>query len=126
MTASDRTEESRGDLTQSAVDTAVLRLLAMTDADRAAVARKLGLLPSETESHGELTMARFITYSTYDNEDVRGMSESEYRANGLPDDWDEYVWTEADSLSEAIALHDQSVGAYHLDLTNGREPQHTY
>lgn len=71
-------------------------------------------------------MARFITYSTYDNEDVRGMSESEYRANGLPDDWDEYVWTEADSLSEAIALHDQSMGAYHLDLTNGSEPQHTY
>ena len=40
MTASDRTEEARGDLAHSAVDTAVLRLLAMTDADRAAVARK--------------------------------------------------------------------------------------
>ena len=40
MAASDRTEESRGDLAHSAVDTAVLRLLAMTDADRAAVARK--------------------------------------------------------------------------------------
>ena len=40
MTASDRTEEASGDLAHSAVDTAVLRLLAMTDADRAAVARK--------------------------------------------------------------------------------------
>ena len=41
MTASDRTEEARGDLAHSAVDTVVLRLLAMTDADQAAVARKL-------------------------------------------------------------------------------------
>lgn len=40
MTASDHMDESRGDFVNSAVDTAVLRLLAMTDADRAAVARK--------------------------------------------------------------------------------------
>lgn len=40
MTASDHTEEASGDLAHSAVDNAVLRLLAMTDADRAAVARK--------------------------------------------------------------------------------------
>ena len=40
MTPSDHTEEARGNLVQSAVDTAVLRLMAMTDADRAAVARK--------------------------------------------------------------------------------------
>ena len=40
MTPSGHTEEARGDLAHSAVDTAVLRLLAMTDADRAAVARK--------------------------------------------------------------------------------------
>ena len=71
-------------------------------------------------------MARFLTYSTYDNEDVRGMTEAEYQANGIPDDWDEYVWTEADSLSEAIALHDQSMGAYELDLKAGREPKRTY
>lgn len=48
MTASDHMDEDRGGFVHSAVDTAVLRLLAMTDADRAAVARKLGLLPSET------------------------------------------------------------------------------
>ena len=39
MTASDHMDEARGDFVHSAVDTAVLRLLAMTDADRAAVAR---------------------------------------------------------------------------------------
>ena len=40
MTASDHMDEARGGFVHSAVDTAVLRLLAMTDADRAAVARK--------------------------------------------------------------------------------------
>ncbi len=40
MTASDHMDEARGGFTHSAVDTAVLRLLAMTDADRSAVARK--------------------------------------------------------------------------------------
>ena len=40
MTPSGHTEEARGNLVQSAVEIAVLRLLAMTDADGAAVARK--------------------------------------------------------------------------------------
>ena len=54
MTASDRTEESRGDLAQSAVDTAVLRLLAMTDADRAAVARKFNVRMEMTRRDSRL------------------------------------------------------------------------
>ena len=40
MTPSDHTKEAHGEFVQSVVDTAVLRLMAMTDADRAAVARK--------------------------------------------------------------------------------------
>ena len=40
MTTPDHMDEARGGFVHSAVDTAVLRLLAMTDADRAAVARK--------------------------------------------------------------------------------------
>ena len=43
MTTSYRTEEARSDLAHSAVDTAVLRLLAMTDADRSAVTRKFNV-----------------------------------------------------------------------------------
>lgn len=54
------------------------------------------------------------------------MTEAEYQANGIPDDWDEYVWTEADSLSEAIALHDQSMEVYEMDVKAGREPKLTY
>ena len=70
-------------------------------------------------------MARFLTYITEDNEDVLGMTEAEYQAKGLSE-WAEYVWTEADSLSEAIALHDQSMDAYELDVKAGREPKQTY
>ena len=58
MTASDRTEESRGDLAQSAVDTAVLRLLAMTDADRAAVARKFNARMEMARREGRLLWAK--------------------------------------------------------------------
>ena len=58
MTVSDRTEESRGDLTQSAVEIAVLRLLAMTDADRAAVARKFNARMEMTRRDGRLIWAK--------------------------------------------------------------------
>ena len=54
MTPSGDTEEARGDLAHSAVDTAVLRLLAMTDADRAAVARKFNARMEMTGCDGRL------------------------------------------------------------------------
>ena len=40
MTASERMEQARVEFVHTAVDTAVLRPMAMTDVDRAAVARK--------------------------------------------------------------------------------------
>ena len=58
MTVSDHTEEASGDLTHSAVDTAVLRLLAMTDADRAAVARKFNARMEMTRRDGRLLWAK--------------------------------------------------------------------
>ena len=54
MTASDRMEQSRVEFAHSAVDTAVLRLLAMTDADRAAVARKFNARMEMTRRDGRL------------------------------------------------------------------------
>ena len=58
MTASDRMEEARGDLVHSAVDTAVLRLLAMTNADRAAVARKFNAWMEMTQRDVRLIWAK--------------------------------------------------------------------
>ena len=58
MTASDHTEEASGDLVHSAVDTAVLRLLAMTDADRAAVVRKFNARMEMTRRDVRLIWAK--------------------------------------------------------------------
>ena len=58
MTAYDRMEQDRVEFAHSAVDTAVLRLLAMTDADRAAVARKFNARMEMTRRDGRLIWAK--------------------------------------------------------------------
>lgn len=58
MTASDHMDEARGEFVHSVVDTAVLRLLAMTDADRAAVARKFNARMEMTRRDGRLLWAK--------------------------------------------------------------------
>ena len=58
MTASDHMDEARGGFVHSAVDTAVLRLLAMTDADRAAVARKFNARMEVARRDGRLIWAK--------------------------------------------------------------------
>ena len=58
MTVSDHMDETRGEFAHSAVDTAVLRLLAMTDADRAAVARKFNARMEMTRRDGRLIWAK--------------------------------------------------------------------
>ena len=58
MTATERIENTRDGFVHSAVDTAVLRLLAMTDADRAAVARKFNARMEMTRRDGRLLWAK--------------------------------------------------------------------
>ena len=58
MTASDHMDEARGDLAHISVDTVVLRLLAMTDADRAAVARKFNARMEMTRRDGRMIWAK--------------------------------------------------------------------
>ena len=58
MTASDHMDEARGGFVHSAVDTAVLRLLAMTDADRAAVVRKFNARMEMTRRDVRLIWAK--------------------------------------------------------------------
>ena len=58
MTSSDHTKEAHGEFAHSAVDTAVLRLLAMTDADRAAVARKFNARMEMTRRNVRLIWAK--------------------------------------------------------------------
>lgn len=58
MTASDRMEPDRVEFAHRAVDIAVLRLMAMTDADRAAVARKFNARMEMTRRDGRLIWAK--------------------------------------------------------------------
>ena len=58
MTASDHMDEASGDLVQSAVEIAVLRLLAMTDAARAAVVRKFNARMEMTRRDGRLIWSK--------------------------------------------------------------------
>lgn len=49
-------------------------------------------------------MALYLTYVTYDCDDVQVMTHPEFAAQ-LPGtlDWAEYVWQEADSPEQAVA-----------------------
>lgn len=72
-------------------------------------------------------MSRFLAYCTYEDDNAQAMTEEEYK-QGLFNkiDWEEYVWIEAETKSEALALYDQAMGEYETDLKEGREPKHTY
>jgi hypothetical protein len=73
-------------------------------------------------------MKRFVTFSTYDDEDVRALSQEEF--DNLPDgaslDWDEYVWQFAPDKAAAIEQHVTKMDAYQADNEAGREIRHTY
>ena len=58
MTTSDRMEQDRVEFVHSAVDTVVLRLLAMTDAARAAVVRKFNARMEMTRRDGRLIWSK--------------------------------------------------------------------
>jgi len=71
-------------------------------------------------------MPRFVTFTTDTNEDVQLLTESEYRTGGLPDDWAEYVWTDAPDRETACAMHDQHMAEYEADVKSGRPIPHAY
>ena len=64
-------------------------------------------------------MPRFIGYTTYENEDAVVLSEAEHQERGIPDDWSEYVWMEADDKSEAYARYDDAIAEYEADNNSG-------
>lgn len=72
-------------------------------------------------------MARFITFTTYEDEDPQVMTEAEREAAGeaFPD-WAEYVWQNAPDRETAIAQHAEKMNAYEADNNAGRPIQDTY
>lgn len=71
-------------------------------------------------------MARYLTYTTYADEDPQALSEAEFAEQGTLDDWAEYVWQEAPDKATAIAQHAAKMDAYEADHVAGRPIKHTY
>ena len=71
-------------------------------------------------------MPRFLGYTTYDNEDALVITEAEFHERGMPDDWAEYVWIDADDKAEAYARYDECIAEYEADNIAGRPIKHAY
>lgn len=73
-------------------------------------------------------MARFVTFTTYENEDVQVLTHDQYRSL-IPDqvpDWDEWIWQEAPDPDTAIAQHETKLDEWRADLDEGRPEKFTY
>jgi hypothetical protein len=75
---------------------------------------------------GNAPRERFITYLILSHGMIYAKTETEYKAEGLPEDWDDFVWQFAASKEAAIARHDEALDAYINDVNRGREPKATY
>ena len=61
-------------------------------------------------------MSEFCTYTTNDNQDAAALTRTEFEAlGGLPDDWSDYIWQEAESRQQAVLMHQQRHDEYMAD-----------
>lgn len=70
-----------------------------------------------------MTKPRFVTYITYDDDDVRCLTHQEFLDKKATDDpevfsdhWDEWVWQFADSKEQAIAQHFVKMDEWYANL----------
>jgi PHD/YefM family antitoxin component YafN of YafNO toxin-antitoxin module len=55
----------------------------------------------------------YCTYTTNEDQEPVAITRAEYdKAGGLPEDWEDYIWHDADSKGEAIERHDQRHDEY--------------
>lgn len=75
-----------------------------------------------------MTHRRFVTFTTYDNEDPQAMTEAEFNVARFATDvdWADYVWQFAESKEQAIAQHDAKLDEYQADINAGRAEKRTY
>jgi hypothetical protein len=52
-------------------------------------------------------VTEFCTYTTNADTDPVAMTRKEYDEKGLPDDWSDYIWQEAESKGFAASMHEQ-------------------
>jgi hypothetical protein len=78
-------------------------------------------------------MPRFVTFLTYDCDDVQCLTEEEIRVlkedgshESVVSDWEEWVWQFADSVEQAIAQHASKMDEYEADNNALRPIKETY
>lgn len=72
-------------------------------------------------------MPRFVTFVTYDCEDVQCLSAEEFREDmSVMDNFEEWVWQFADSKEQAIAQHFAKHDEWNADVNAGRVEKETY
>ena len=69
---------------------------------------------------------RFVTYTILSHGVTYAKTEAEYKTDGLPEDWDDFIWQFANSKTAAIKQHEYALDAYRDDINHGREPRTTY
>ena len=58
-------------------------------------------------------MTEYCTYTTDLNSDAIALTRAEFEAmGGLPDDWADYIWQEAETREIAVAMHHQRHDEY--------------
>lgn len=71
-------------------------------------------------------MTRFVTFTSYSDDYTRCMTEEEYTAEGLPDDYCDFIWQHADSREAAVRQHVTKLGKRERWLNEGGPEKATY
>jgi hypothetical protein len=69
---------------------------------------------------------KIVTYLILEHGTIYAKTLDEYRAHGLPEDWDDFIWQDQPTKETAIARHDDALDAWRDDLNHGRELKDVY
>jgi hypothetical protein len=72
-------------------------------------------------------MNRYVTFTTYTDEDPQVLTESEFFDTPKNDtDWCEWVWQYAPDRATALSQHQTKMDEYQADVEAGRTEKRTY
>lgn len=73
---------------------------------------------------------KIVTFELFDsdgNSEVFALTRSEWKRQGIPEDWNEFVWQDQPSKAAAIARHDTAMELFHSDVdAHGECTMETY
>lgn len=71
---------------------------------------------------------RFITFTTYEDEDVQVFREDEWKSGNMsvPEDYADFIWHFARDHDEAVKNHEHKLDVMNAILNSGLGEQETY